>query len=210
MRLIHFTAGQGPGECSIAVRGLVDAAVSEAAREGLVATVVDAVRAPHGLLSAILRVEGAGAAAFAASWEGSVLWTCPSPLRPGWGRKNWFVSVGVVEPAPDGPPGFDHRDLRWETFRSSGAGGQHVNTTDSAVRLRHVPTGTVVECRSERSQHRNRAIALYKLSVALSGSREAAARDAACALRGRNAAVEGRGGVAAVRTYRGPRFERMK
>ena len=170
-----ISAGRGPAECRMAVAGVLAIMAREAEPLELDLDIASSIQPDrNGPASAIIAITGDGAAAFARSWTGSVLWVCQSPLRPHHKRKNWFVGVFELPPTPQLPSPILAPDVRFTAFRAGGPGGQHQNKTESAVRAVHVPTGLTVVARDGRSQHRNKAMALERLSALMAAHGELA------------------------------------
>lgn len=157
-----ITSGNGPEECCMAVAHVCREIKAEAAVLGLI---VDASETPSikGSKSVVVVISGKRVQSFAQNWIGTIQWVSKSQLRPNHKRQNWYIGVAELKRAKRSKIELCLHDISFESFRAGGPGGQHQNTTDSAVRAIHKPTGLAVVAREMRSQHRNKALAVERL-----------------------------------------------
>lgn len=160
-KFLQISSGQGPGECRLFVSLLAVFLRREALDSGLECELLEKPD-KHGNASLLLWIRGETADSFARRWIGTMQWIQPSPIRLHHPRKNWFAGITEVK-ITDEKERLRESEIRVETRRASGHGGQHLNKTDSAVRITHLPTGVSAGASEERSQHRNREIAYLRL-----------------------------------------------
>lgn len=164
---LQITSGRGPAECCRVVALTLEQIIKEAAKYNLSVEVLEREEGPlnRTLFSAVVILQGMNCYLFVKEWEGTIQWIAQSPYRIYHKRKNWFVGVNTFW-VPDIQK-INEKDFTFQTFRASGPGGQHVNKTESAVRVTHLSSGLSVTASEQRSQLQNKKLATERLLIKL-------------------------------------------
>lgn len=163
---IQFTAGRGPTECALACKQVVEEFIKDISKFCLKLWVLDVEEDDLvGYRSVILQLDDCPEE-IKNKWNGTIKFISQKNfVRPNHKRKNWFIGCKFYESNDYKDIVLDMKDVRIDTMRASGAGGQHVNRTESAVRLVHIPTSLTVVCQAQRDQRKNLEIAKEWLTI---------------------------------------------
>lgn len=143
-----------------------------------------------GIKSALLEVHGPYAYGYLKAEQGVHRMVRISPYDSNGRRHTSFASAAAIPIIEDADIEIDPEDLRIDTYRAGGAGGQHVNKTDSAVRITHIPTGIVAACQKERSQHQNKDVAMKVLKARLYEKQRQEKEEELASMRGEQKKIE--------------------
>lgn len=163
--MIQITSGKGPAECCRVVACVQSLMMKQAKQQGINLEVLEnkAAGLSGTLLSATMMATGDKLEGFIKEWAGTVQWIAQSPYRKFHRRKNWFVGVAAFDAQE--LMQWNAKDVKLETCRSSGPGGQNVNKVETAVRGVHFPSGLQVMAMDTRSQLEDKKLCLARLEA---------------------------------------------
>ncbi|MDN3690849.1 peptide chain release factor H [Chryseobacterium tructae] len=162
-KLIQITSGRGPLECQWVVAKVLKTFLEEATQNKIEYELIHRENGDENLTlkSVTLLLKGKEIAEFLKSWVGSICWTGKSTFRKLHKRSNWFIGVFELENLEKSD--FNEKDIRFQTTRSQGSGGQNVNKVNTAVRATHIPSGESVFVQDSRSQLENKKLSIVRL-----------------------------------------------
>lgn len=163
--IIQITSGRGAIECCRVVAKVQELMIKQAKQLSIEIEVLENIKADLNgtLLSATLMAKGNQLNTFINEWRGTIQWIAKSPYRKFHKRKNWFVGVEIFDIQKKLQ--WNIKDVKIETCRSSGPGGQNVNKVETAVRGIHIPSGIRVFTMDSRSQQQNKKLCLERLEA---------------------------------------------